>query len=47
MLYTSSGTRQAVVRSGAGSIPARERISYTVEAATLIPRTSSSPWMRR
>jgi hypothetical protein len=37
MLYTSSGTRQAVVRSGAGSIPARERISYTVEAATLIP----------
>jgi len=33
----------AVVRSGAGSIPACCRISRTVEAATLIPRTSSSP----
>jgi hypothetical protein len=35
------------VRSGAGSIPACCRISYTVEAAILMPRTSSSPWMRR
>jgi hypothetical protein len=35
------------VRSGAGSIPACCRISQTVEAATLMPRTSSSPWMRR
>jgi hypothetical protein len=35
----------AVVRSGAGSIPACCRISQTVEAATLMPRTSSSPWM--
>jgi hypothetical protein len=35
------------VRSGAGSIPAGCRISRTVEAAVLIPRTSSSPWMRR
>ena len=33
--------------SGAGSIPACRRISHTVEAATLMPRTSSSPWMRR
>jgi hypothetical protein len=36
-----------LVRSGAGSIPASLRISHTVEAATSIPRTSSSPWMRR
>jgi hypothetical protein len=36
-----------LVRSGAGSIPAWRRISHTVEAATLIPRTRSSPWMRR
>lgn len=35
------------VRSGAGSIPASLRISHTVEEATLIPSTSSSPWMRR
>jgi hypothetical protein len=35
------------VRSGAGSIPACCSISHTVEAAILIPRTSSSPWMRR
>lgn len=34
-------------RSGAGLIPASWRISQTVEAATLISRTSSSPWMRR
>lgn len=33
-------------RSGAGSIPASRRICQTVDAATLIPRTSSSPWMR-
>jgi hypothetical protein len=37
----------AEVRSGAGSIPACCRISHTVEAAALTPRTSSSPWMRR
>jgi hypothetical protein len=37
----------AVVRSGAGSIPAWRRISHTVEAAIPIPRTRSSPWMRR
>jgi hypothetical protein len=35
------------VRSGAGSTPAYRRISHTVAAAVLIPRTSSSPWMRR
>jgi hypothetical protein len=35
------------VRSGAGSTPASLRISQTVEAAILMPRTSSSPWMRR
>lgn len=34
-------------RSGAGSMPASFRISHTVEAATFIPRTRSSPWMRR
>jgi hypothetical protein len=34
-------------RSGAGLIPASWRISQTAEAATLISRTSSSPWMRR
>ncbi|OKI24903.1 hypothetical protein A6A25_33405 [Saccharothrix sp. CB00851] len=36
-----------VVRSGAGSISASLRICQTVEAATLMPSTSSSPWMRR
>ena len=40
-------TQVVDVRSGAGSIPACCRISHTVEAATLIPSTSSSPWMRR
>jgi hypothetical protein len=35
------------VRSGAGSMPASFRIAQTVDAATLMPRTSSSPWMRR
>jgi hypothetical protein len=35
-----------LVRSGAGSISAWRRISQTVEAATLMPGTSSSPWMR-
>jgi hypothetical protein len=35
------------VRCGAGSIPVCLRISHTVDGATLIPRTSSSPWMRR
>jgi hypothetical protein len=35
------------VRSGAGSIPACCSISHTVEGATLIPSTSSSPWIRR
>jgi hypothetical protein len=34
-------------RSGAGSILASLRISQTVEAARLIPRTRSSPWRRR
>jgi hypothetical protein len=33
--------------SGAGSMPASRRICQTVEAATLIPRVSSSPWTRR
>jgi len=32
---------------GAGSIPASRRICQTVEAATLIPRVSSSPCTRR
>jgi predicted CoA-binding protein len=32
-----------VVRSGEGSMPASRRICQTVEAATLIPRVSSSP----
>jgi hypothetical protein len=36
-----------VARCGDGSIPASVRICYTVEAATLTPSTSSSPWMRR
>jgi hypothetical protein len=36
-----------VVRSGAGSIPASCRICHAVEEAILIPRTRSSPWMRR
>lgn len=35
------------VRSGAGSIPASWRIAHTVDAATLMPSTRSSPWMRR
>jgi hypothetical protein len=35
------------VRSGAGAIPASFKISHTVDAATLISRTSSSPWSRR
>jgi hypothetical protein len=35
------------VRRWAGSMPASRRISQTVEAATLTPNTSSSPWMRR
>ncbi len=35
-----------LVRSGAGLIPAWRRISQTVEAATLMPRVSSSPWTR-
>jgi hypothetical protein len=35
------------VRCGAGSTPASVRISQTVDAATVTPRTSSSPWMRR
>jgi hypothetical protein len=35
------------VRCGAGSMPASRRISHTVDAATLTPNTSSSPWMRR
>jgi hypothetical protein len=34
-------------RSGAGSIPCRLRISQTVEGATVIPRPTSSLWMRR
>jgi hypothetical protein len=32
---------------GAGSMPASLRISQTVDAASLTPRTRSSPWMRR
>ena len=36
-----------LVRWGAGSIPASLRISHTVEAAALTPRTSSSPWILR
>jgi hypothetical protein len=36
-----------VSRRGAGSIPALVRISHTVEAAMMIPRPASSPWMRR
>ncbi|KOX30070.1 hypothetical protein ADK67_09915 [Saccharothrix sp. NRRL B-16348] len=36
-----------VVHSGAWSIPAFLRICRTVEAATLMPSTRSSPWMRR
>jgi len=35
----------SAVRSGAGSIPAALRISQTVDAATLIPSVSSSPWI--
>jgi hypothetical protein len=33
-----------LVRSVAGSMPASLRISQTVDAATVIPRMSSSPW---
>jgi hypothetical protein len=36
-----------LLRSVAGSMPASLRISQTVDAATVIPRMSSSPWMRR
>jgi hypothetical protein len=39
--------QEILARSGAGSVPASLRISQMVEAATLTPRTSSSPWMRR
>jgi len=35
------------VRCGAGSNPASVRISQTVEAATVMPRTRSSPWILR
>ena len=31
---------------GAGGIPAAVRISYTVEAASWMPRPASSPWIR-
>jgi hypothetical protein len=34
-------------RWGAGSIPASCRISHTVEAATVTPRTTDSPWIVR
>lgn len=34
-------------RWGEGSIPCSLSISQTVEAATLMPRAASSPWMRR
>ncbi|RVU29065.1 hypothetical protein EOT10_04365 [Streptomyces antnestii] len=34
-------------RSGAGGMPCSRRISQTVEAATLMPRASRSPWIRR
>jgi hypothetical protein len=34
-------------RWGAGSMPASWRISQTVEAATLTPNTSGSPWILR
>jgi hypothetical protein len=37
----------AEVRSDAGLIPASRRISHMVQAAVLMPRTSSLPWMRR
>jgi hypothetical protein len=33
-------------RCGRGSMPVSLRISQTVEGATLMPRTASSPWMR-
>jgi hypothetical protein len=42
-----NGAQVCDVRWGAGSMPACLRISHTVDAATLIPSTSSSPWMRR
>ena len=34
-------------RPGAGSIPAVLRIAHTVDAAMVMPRRASSPWMRR
>src|SRR6266545_947573 len=34
-------------RRGAGSMPLDLRISHTVDGATLIARTASSPWIRR
>ncbi|EXU66188.1 hypothetical protein Z951_21350 [Streptomyces sp. PRh5] len=34
-------------RSGAGGMPCSRRISRTVEAAILIRRAASSPWIRR
>jgi hypothetical protein len=37
----------SLARWGAGSIPACLRISQTVEAATLMPRMRSSPWILR
>jgi hypothetical protein len=34
-------------RCRAGSTPAALRISHTVDAATVMPSSVSSPWMRR
>jgi len=39
--------RVVAARSGAGPIRASRRIAQTVDAATLIPRVSSSPCTRR
>jgi hypothetical protein len=35
------------VRFGAGLIPAVLRNAHTVDAAIVMPRRASSPWMRR
>jgi hypothetical protein len=34
-------------RSGAGGMPCPNGISQTVEAATVMPKTASSPWILR
>jgi hypothetical protein len=41
-----NGAQVVWSRSGAGSMPCSLRMFHMVEAATLMPRAASSPWMR-